>query len=707
MADLFNRIMTTESSLVQLLGDSNNTFVGYVYCMRFNEAFVLTNDHWKHTVGGIPHNSFLVAAGFNPERYSDAPTIDQEVVLLRVLEPASLPQDNDFLRTLIEHHQRRTPKEMMPGDVNDGMDPMTASELQSGGLKCSILGTFYMEGGHLRLGSDIENFMSLSRMRAYKPTGDALSLIVNHVNPEVRQKAKEEAIQAGFSSEPSPIKIGTVRYTSTARMHRGQSSPLVDVLIQPTDFLARRTAVLGMTRTGKSNTVKTTVSAVAIAALRDGINVGQLIFDVNGEYANANHQDDGSSIADVFPNQTVRYRPVDTKGFEDLRSNFYLECTQAMHLIQALFKAETSSPYSGQDLDGFMSSSLDEPDPLAIKEHTRWRRHIAVFQCILHRASYPLPPGHMIEVPLSKALITQVQNWAGSKKVTITIPTQGKVEPDEACAWYELIRSVNLDTISKQRDLKLPVIGLESSTKGSSAIDPTLEGFLNMLARENSLGRQFAGWRAIQKYQPYHSARRAADITKEIINHLDSGRIVILDLSVGPKEIREVLSKRIAGRIFDRQMSTMHAGKIPQNMVLYVEEAHNLVGRTAELTDTWPRLAKEGAKARIAFVYATQEPSSVHPNILANTENWFVTHLNNDDELKTLGKFYDYSDFIRSLKAAQDVGFARIKTLSSPFVIPTQINRFTPETVRQELALIMDRKNGSSIRTQGEGAYAI
>jgi DNA helicase HerA-like ATPase len=219
-------------------------------------------------------------------------------------------------------------------------------------------------------------------------------------------------------------------------------------------------------------------------------------------------------------------------------------------------------------------------------------------------------------------------------------------------------------------------------------VDPTLEALLNMLARENSRGQSFGGYRAIQNYVPYHSPHRMSDVVNEVIIHLSHGKIVILDLSVGPVEIREVLSERIARQIFERQMRQLNSGEIPKNVVLYVEEAHNLIGKKTELTSTWPRIAKEGAKAKIAFVYATQEPSSVHPNILANTENWFVTHLNNDDELRTLGKFYDFADFLPSLKSAQDVGFARIKTLSAPFVIGTQINRFTPAEIQKEMAQI-------------------
>lgn len=694
MVDIINKVVTAESELVKLLGDFDSSFVGYVYGMRFDEALVLTNDAFKQRVNGIPHNSFLLAAGFNPQRFHDGHEIDREVILLRVLEPVPLPQDADFVKTRIEHHQRRKSEEKYPADVNDGLDPITAVELQAGALRCSILGTFFVdENGRLRLGSDIENFMSLSRLRAFKPKGRALESIVNHVNPEVRAKAEEEAKKAGFSRAPSPIHIGSVRFTSTARMHRGPSEPLCNVFVQPTDFLARRTAVLGMTRTGKSNTVKATVSAVAIAAMRDGIAVGQLIFDINGEYANANHQDDGSSISDVFPQNTIRYRAIDTPGFMDLRTNFFSEPAQGLNLIQWLFRADTS-PFTGQDLDTFMSSTLDEPDISDRSEHRRWSVRRSIFQCILHKAGYKAPDKFLVDVPISQSLVDQVTRWAEAQSppVTPTIPDSDRVTFSDACQWFEVIRVVNLKLRQFQRDQQRPVIGLGSSTRGNPWVDASMESFLNMLARENSREQAFGGYRALTKYSVYHSQRRQNDVTAEIVTHLDAGKIVILDLSAGPVQIRTTLSERIARHLFERQMATMHQGMTPKNIVLYVEEAHNIIGRKAELTETWPRIAKEGAKARIAFVFATQEPSSVHPNILANTENWFVTHLNNDDELKTLGKFYDFGDFISSLKAAQDVGFARVKTLSSPFVIPTQINRFSPDELKAQIRSLGQQK---------------
>ena len=400
MSIIADQIMAADNPLAKLLDSHKKRHVGYIYGMSFRDCMVLTNDAWKERVAGIPHNSFLIAAGFDPDQFTQSHEYDREVVLLRVLEPVLLPTDRDLVKTVIEHNQYRTENEIFGTDQHDGYDPMTHSELQFGGMRCRILGTFFMEGGELRLGSDLENYMSCNRLRVFKPSADALETVINHVNPEVVAKAEEEAKKTGFKKKPVPLEIGTVRYTSTARLHRAANQPTVPVRVQPSDFFARRTAVLGMTRTGKSNTVKTQIAATHLAAKRGRVLVGQIVFDVNGEYANANHQDDGSSVGDVFVNDTVRYRAVDTPGgkFQDLRTNFYIDCAPALGLLNNLTKDSNYRKSQG-DLDEFLGSSLDEPDRQDKSAHKRWEVRKAVFQCILYEAGYLYLKGFQVRFP--------------------------------------------------------------------------------------------------------------------------------------------------------------------------------------------------------------------------------------------------------------------------------------------------------------------
>ena len=285
---LSNRIFT-QSALPLLVANPTEQHVGYVFGMGYETAKVLTNDAWRSRVGGVQLNAFLVACAFDPERFTDADELDRVVVLLRVIGPTPLPQDADLLKAIIEHHQSRT--SVTRADVLDGFDPFTHNQVQYGGLLCRVVGSFYIEGSQLMFGADVEDFFSASHLRVYSPTPAALEQIVNYADPIRLAKAHEDFRKLGFANLPQAFEVGHVRYTSTNRLQKSHGTATVPVQVQPMDFLGRRTAVLGMTRTGKSNSVKTMVSAVALSACTSGVRIGQLIFDMNGEYANANQQE--------------------------------------------------------------------------------------------------------------------------------------------------------------------------------------------------------------------------------------------------------------------------------------------------------------------------------------------------------------------------------------------------------------------------------
>ena len=222
--------------------------------------------------------------------------------------------------------------------------------------------------------------------------------------------------------------------------------------------------------------------------------------------------------------------------------------------------------------------------------------------------------------------------------------------------------------------------------KGRDWLDEDMKALLVFLTRKRNLtgSANLTGYRKLAPLKEHHTVKSDAPFEADIVRCLRSGQIVIIDLSQGDPNIQKTFSEKICLSIFRNAMDNFVKNH-PNNFIqFYFEEAHNLFPQKEDkdLSQIYNRIAKEGAKLNIGLLYATQEVSSISSNILKNTQNWFIAHLNNDDELKEIKKFYDFEDFCDSLirySSGSDKGFIRMKTYSNAFVVPVQIDRFTSQ----------------------------
>src|SRR5215211_3498493 len=107
-------------------------FVGRPFYLDFERLRFLSNDSWKHTVGGVPAGAFLLAL------YTGEAEVD-EAILLRVLKPTKLPTDDDIVAAMVDHY-----KETPAGDGHP-LDSFTRAEFQFSGLECRVIGSFYRD----------------------------------------------------------------------------------------------------------------------------------------------------------------------------------------------------------------------------------------------------------------------------------------------------------------------------------------------------------------------------------------------------------------------------------------------------------------------------------------------------------------------------------------------------------------------------------
>jgi DNA helicase HerA-like ATPase len=168
---------------------------------------------------------------------------------------------------------------------------------------------------------------------------------------------------------------------------------------------------------------------------------------------------------------------------------------------------------------------------------------------------------------------------------------------------------------------------------------------------------------------------------RDIVAHIDSGQTVIVDLSNADETVARHYTELISKQIFWSQSAKFGEGRLGDHSVLfYFEEAHNLFRHDdSDLRSIYNRIAKEGAKYRIGMVYATQSMTTLSPDLLKNTENFFIAHLNDDREITELTKKYEFRDMGLDVQRCKRRGYVRMITLSHRYALPVQVRKFGQE----------------------------
>lgn len=628
-------------------GRDKMRFVGYVLELGYETARIITSDPYKLAVGGVPRGSFLIMTPISRPADRNPPPL--HFSLLRISGVSPTPLAPQVQQTYFELHKRAMPE----------LDVWTQGELQWGALDCEVLGMFYgdpSDTSKLAFSGDVNNVVSAHRYKVFAPDQPLLDLIVNGLVPT--------ALRAGLG-DLRPTECGL---TSTTQR------PVVPVSVSMADFRGRRTAMFGKTRLGKSNVVKLLAEGMILstAEAKPTDAVGQLIFDINGEYANDNPQDGNTSLRTKHATRCDVYALVKrpTTPSKPLRLNFYEQPESGIQTLASFLEMSNRGSDYIRSFSSVALMSLDAIRALPPKEQTRPVRKVQLYWAILHKAGFTADEKRLKRLGLSGG---HARDFDPHFNDALRQAAHDGKPPGQPATLDDLLGE--FEAIAKLRRDDPDNAALKSGAK--AILDSDDIALIEFLVRPGSQ----SGPKLLQPYRSYHDPN-AGDFLAEIAKLLDAGRTVILDLGNAPDALRRYFADMLSSVVFAHQEQKFVSNKLENHFVqLYFEEAHNLFPvDDKDLTGVYARLAKEGAKFHIGMVYSTQSPSTINRELLAQTENFFVGHLSSQHEAQALGRVQvAFAGHEPDILRAKTPGYMRMLTQSHRFVIPMQARRFAAE----------------------------
>jgi DNA helicase HerA-like ATPase len=571
------------------------------------------------------------------------PISQNELLVMWATENGGADADGDLSETM-------APKQLVVLRVEDWEGTPSGDSM----LRCSILGSFNQgpdPGLPWRFTSQISLNRPASAFDLYAPSPKVVQGLVN-----------------GLLRAEGLMDLGRLRYNEQAE--EGPQTIVVRINMQ--DMLTKRTAMLGKTRFGKSNVVKLIAQGM-LDFTQHAQNVGQLLFDVSGEYSNPNPARGEVTLASHNRGRCTAYFLTERQGTADgrlLRFNFFMATGQALEVIRELLPA---SVLEADAVRSFLTCRLADLSSNNLAQepvNPRHLRKIMLYWTVLDAAGFGHDPAR-IKTCLQELGIVNPFNPGFSPGLRQAAYQAIHNAPAPAVPQTMAALLMEMSTMARFRTIYTNDPNLMIS--GRPVFDSEEDIIIAFLC--NSSGQ---GPYQLRACLPYHSPT-AEDFVQDILQSLDEGRTVIIDLSSAPERVVRYFAQRLCLAIFAAQEHKLNRDALEGHYIqIYFEEAHAIFPiEDSNTTQVYNRFAKEGAKFHIGIIYATQSPTTINPDLLAQTENFFIGHLSSQKEVDALCNLQvAFQGCENAIRFNRTPGLMQVLTHSHRYVVPVQVRLY-------------------------------
>lgn len=525
-----------------------------------------------------------------------------------------------------------------------------------GVVECDVLGSYSPPAGESRrpvFSAHVAIAQPPTCLHLYWPSRSVMEMLVN-----------------GTLTPLSQIELGVFRSGEDLGYQRAMHPARISMA----DIRGKRTAMFGKTRLGKSNVVKLVAQGMLDATAGEQ-NVGQLIFDVNGEYANINPQDGDTALAQVYRSRCISYFLTDNHKDRDarlLRFNFYERSDEALEVMSEILPDDVTDGPELRNLFTCRIPRLVHLPHMNEIEFRRMARKWMMFWTLLETFGCEYDSDRIKAWLLDKGLSSPFNpGFSQTTRTSAYLEVLNKPAP-----------SVPFDFASMVLEMRVVarfahMFGNDPSLNphGQYIFDSDESVMIDILCGNGHAIDM------LRPCMPFHSPL-ADNFTHDILQALDDSKTVIVNFSSASEKLLRYFARSICTSLFHAQERKFVSNSLNNRYVqVYFEEAHNIFppqGSTA--LSIYSRFAKEGAKFNIGIVYCTQSPSTVNKDLLAQTENFFIGHLSCVSETAYLSDVQvAFAGCEPQILRSRTPGYMLVLTFSHRYVVPVQAHLYNGE----------------------------